>query len=326
LYPDGGLRPSSRRYPAPSTYREDVGHDHAHGTPSAQQRPRLAFVLGLTVLVLLVEVVAALVTGSLALLADAGHMLSDTFGLVMALIAVTVAQRAGSPRRTFGNHRTEILAAGANGLVLLGLCVWIVVSAIGRLGDAPEVDSPLMLAAGALGLAANVVGLLVLRAGAKESLNVRGAYLEVMGDAFGSVAVIAAAAVIALTGWYDADPVASLVIAALILPRALGLLREVVDVLLESTPRGLDLEELRTHMTEVPGVLDVHDLHVWTITSGMPVMSAHVVVEDEVLGTDAGHGVLDRLRSCLSEHFDVEHSTFQLEPSAHAQTERHTHR
>lgn len=303
-----------------------MGHDHAHATPSARQRPRLAFVLGLTFLVLLVEVVVALLTGSLALLADAGHMLSDSFGLVMALVAVTVAQRPGSPRRTFGNHRTEILAAGANGVILLGLCVGIVVSAIRRLGEAPHIDSPLMLAAGVLGLGANIVGLVVLRAGAKESLNVKGAYLEVLGDAFGSVAVIAAGVVIMATGWYAADPVASLVIAALILPRALGLLREVVDVLLESTPRGIDLEELRSHMTEVPGVLDVHDLHVWTITSGMPVMSAHVVVEDDVLGTDAGHGVLDRLRSCLSDHFDVEHSTFQLEPAAHAETEQHTHR
>lgn len=303
-----------------------MGHDHAHATPSARQRPRLAFVLGLTILVLLVEVVVALLTGSLALLADAGHMLSDSFGLVMALVAVTVAQRPGSPRRTFGNHRTEILAAGANGVILLGLCVGIVVSAIRRLGEAPHIDSPLMLAAGILGLGANIVGLVVLRAGAKESLNVKGAYLEVLGDAFGSVAVIVAGVVIMATGWYAADPVASLVIAALILPRALGLLREVVDVLLESTPRGIDLEELRSHMTEVPGVLDVHDLHVWTITSGMPVMSAHVVVEDDVLGTDAGHGVLDRLRCCLSDHFDVEHSTFQLEPAAHAETEQHTHR
>ncbi len=303
-----------------------MGHDHAHATPSARQRPRLAFVLGLTVLVLLVEVVVALLAGSLALLADAGHMLSDSFGLVMALVAVTVAQRPGSPRRTFGNHRTEILAAGANGVILLGLCVGIVVSAVRRLGEAPHVDSPLMLAAGVLGLCANVVGLVVLRAGAKESLNVKGAYLEVLGDAFGSVAVIVAGVVIATTGWYAADPVASLVIAALILPRALGLLREVVDVLLESTPRGLDLEELRSHMAEVPGVVDVHDLHVWTITSGMPVMSAHVVVDDDVLGTDAGHGVLDRLRCCLSDHFDVEHSTFQLEPASHAETEQHTHR
>ncbi|WP_262850451.1 cation diffusion facilitator family transporter [Mumia quercus] len=303
-----------------------MGHDHAHATPSARQRPRLAFVLGLTVLVLLVEVVVALLAGSLALLADAGHMLSDSFGLVMALVAVTVAQRPGSPRRTFGNHRTEILAAGANGVILLGLCVGIVVSAVRRLGEAPHVDSPLMLAAGVLGFCANVVGLVVLRAGAKESLNVKGAYLEVLGDAFGSVAVIVAGVVIATTGWYAADPVASLVIAALILPRALGLLREVVDVLLESTPRGLDLEELRSHMAEVPGVVDVHDLHVWTITSGMPVMSAHVVVDDEVLGTDAGHGVLDRLRCCLSDHFDVEHSTFQLEPASHAETEQHTHR
>ena len=282
--------------------------------------------LGLTVLVLVVEVVAALLTGSLALLADAGHMLSDTFGLAMALVAVTVAQRAGSPRRTFGNHRSEILAAGANGLVLLALCAVVVVSAVRRLGDAPHVDSPWMLAAGLLGLAANVAGLLLLRKGSQESLNVKGAYLEVLGDAVGSVAVIVAAVVIMVTGWDAADPIASLAIAALILPRAVGLLREVADVLLESTPRDFDLDDLRAHMREARGVLDVHDLHVWTITSGMPVMSAHVVVADEILEHDAGHGVLDELRGCLSDHFDVEHSTFQLESADHAATEQHTHR
>ncbi|KHL16324.1 UNVERIFIED_CONTAM: cation transporter [Mumia flava] len=302
-----------------------MGHDHAHGTRSAAQRPRLALVLALTVTVLLVEVVAAWFSGSLALLADAGHMLSDTFGLAMALVAVTVAQRPSTDRRSFGYHRTEILAAGLNGLVLLGLCAWIVYQAVDRLGDAPHLDSPVMLAAGALGLVANVVGLLVLRAGAKESLNVKGAYLEVVGDTLGSVAVIVAAGVIWATGWYAADPVASLLIAALILPRAISLLREVVDVLLESTPSHVDLDDLRRHVLEVEGVVDVHDLHVWTITSGMPVMSAHVVVDDAVLASDGGHGVLDSLRGCLADHFDVAHSTFQLEPAEHARTERHTH-
>lgn len=281
--------------------------------------------LAIVVAVMLVEVVVGILTGSLALLADAGHMLSDAFGLILALTAVAVAQREGDARRSFGFQRTEILAAGANGLLLLVLAVGIVVSAVRRLGDPAPIASGWMLAAGLLGLVANVIGLMVLRGGAEESLNVKGAYLEVLGDTLGSVAVVVAAVVIGLTGWDTADSVASLLIAVLIAPRAIGLLREVADVLMEAAPRDVDVDELRTHMTEVDGVQDVHDLHVWTITSGMPVMSAHVVVDDE-LDADGRHHVLDELRSCLAEHFDVEHSTFQLEPAAHAENERHTHR
>jgi cobalt-zinc-cadmium efflux system protein len=156
-------------------------------------------------------------------------------------------------------------------------------------------------------------------------LNVRGAYLEVLGDALGSVAVLVSATVILTTGWNAADAVASLVIAAMILPRAISLLREVAEVLLEGTPRDVDLEELRSHILSTEGVLDVHDLHVWTITSGMPVMSAHVVVDDTVSRMGEAHAVLDRLRECLAEHFDVEHSTFQIEPAGHADSESHIH-
>lgn len=303
-----------------------MGHDHAHGS-GVQHRGRLAIVLALSLTVLVVEAVIAVVTGSLALLADAGHMLGDSFGLVMALAAITVAQRGGAPgsRRTFGYHRTEILAAGLNGLVLLGLAVWVTVSAIGRFGDAPELEGGLILVAGAVGLVVNVIGLALLRSGSQESLNVRGAYLEVLGDALGSVAVIASATIILLTDFYAADAIASLVIAAMILPRAVSLLKDVVEVLLESTPSDVDLVELRAHIVGTPGVKDVHDLHVWTITSGMPVMSAHVVVDDDVTGMVEAHAVLDRLRGCLAEHFDVEHSTFQIEPSGHLDSEHHVH-
>ncbi len=303
-----------------------MGHDHAHGT-GARHRGRLAIVLALTVGVLVVEAVVAWITGSLALLADAGHLLGDSFGILMALAAITVAQRGGSPRsrRTFGYHRTEVIAAGLNGLILLGLAGWVVYSAVRRLGDSPELEARPILIAGAIGLVVNVIGLLLLRGGAQESLNVRGAYLEVLGDALGSVAVLVSAAVILTTGWDAADAVASLVIAAMIVPRAISLLREVVEVLLESTPRDVDLDELRTHILGVEGVREVHDLHVWTITSGMPVMSAHIVVEDSVTAMDQAHSVLDRLRECLSEHFDVEHSTFQIEPAGHADSEQHLH-
>lgn len=302
-----------------------MGHDHAHGS-GVEHRGRLVLVLALSLGVLAVQVVFAIATGSLALLADAGHVLSDAFGLVLALAAISVAQRPGGPRRTYGFHRTEVLAAGVNGLVLLGICVAVVAGAIRRLEDPPAIEGGWVLVAGLIGLAVNVVGLVVLRAGSRESLNVRGAYLEVLGDALGSVAVIGSALVIMLTGWDLADPIASLLIALLILPRAISLLRDVVEVLMESSPREVDLDELRRHMVATPGVVDIHDLHVWTITSGMPVMSAHVVVDDSLTRLSEAHEVLDRLRGCLAEHFDVEHSTFQLEPIEHGESEKHAHR
>ena len=303
-----------------------MAHGHGQGT-GIRHRGRLALVLALSLVVLAVEAVVAWFTGSLALLADAGHVLGDSAGIVMALAAISAAQRGGRPgsRRTFGYHRTEVLAAGLNGLLLLGLAGWIVVSAIRRLGDAPELQAGPVLAAGALGLVINLIGLFLLRSGAEESMNVRGAYLEVLGDALGSVAVLISAAVILTTGWYAADPVASLLIAVMIVPRAISLLREVAEVLLEGTPRDVDLEELRTHILSTEGVIDVHDLHVWTITSGMPVMSAHVVVDATVTRMGEAHDVLDRLRDCLADHFDVEHSTFQIEPAGHADTEPHIH-
>lgn len=303
-----------------------MGHSHAHGT-GVQHRWRLVVVLGLTLTVLLVEAVVALITGSLALLADAGHMLGDSVGLLMALAAITVAQRGGGPqsRRSFGYHRTEVLAAGLNGLFLLVLSGFIVWNAVGRIGADAQLEATPILIAGAIGLVANVVGLLLLRDGAAESLNLRGAYLEVLGDALGSVAVLVSAGIIAATGWSEADAIASLVIAALIVPRALSLLGDVAEVLMESTPKDVDLAELREHILGVDGVVDVHDLHVWTITSGMPVMSAHVVVDESVEGMNQAHAVLDRLNSCLSSHFDVEHSTFQIEPVEHRESERHTH-
>jgi cobalt-zinc-cadmium efflux system protein len=303
-----------------------MGHDHAHGS-GVRHRGRLTLVLALTATVLLVEAVIAWVTGSLALLADAGHMLGDSFGIAMALAAITVSQRGGAvgSRRSFGYQRTEILAAGINGLVLVGVAVWVAVSAIRRFGDAPELDGGLILVAGGIGLVVNLAGLLLLRGGAEDNLNVRGAYLEVLGDALGSVAVLVSATVILVTDWYAADAVASLVIAAMIVPRAFSLLRDVVEVLLESTPADVDLGELRAHIIGIDGVKDVHDLHVWTITSGMPVMSAHVVVDDDVTGMAEAHAVLDRLRGCLSDHFDVEHSTFQIEPAGHQDSEHHVH-
>lgn len=297
-----------------------AGHDHTAGIT---HRPRLILILILTLSVVGLQVVFGILSGSLALLADAGHMLSDSFGIAMALAAIGIAQRSGGPSRTFGFHRAEILAAGLNGLLLIGLCTFIVIAAAGRIGDVPEIDGPVVLVVGSIGLVVNVVGLLLLRKGAQQNLNVRGAYLEVLGDALGSVAVIVSALIIVTTGWHAADIVASFLIAALIVPRAVLLLREVVHVLLEGAPRDVDLEEIREHIVGLDGVVGVHDLHVWTVTSGMPVMSAHVVVEDEALPASAS--ILESLRGCLSEHFDVEHSTFQIETPEHADREHHVH-
>jgi cation diffusion facilitator family transporter len=302
-----------------------MGHGHGHGTAAAGRRVRLAVVLALTVAVLVAELVGAALSGSLALLADAGHMATDALGIGLALGAITLAQRPARGRRTFGWQRLEILAAVTNGLLLLGVCAFVVVEAVRRIGDPPEIASGVMLGIAVVGLAVNLAGLALLRGGRGESLNVRGAYLEVLGDALGSIAVIVAAVVIASTGWTPADTLASLVVAALVLPRAWQLLREALDVLLEAAPRGVDLERVRSHMKQVDGVLDVHDLHAWTITSGLPVLSAHVVVSDEALEVGHGGRVLDSLCACLGDHFDVEHCTFQLEAPGHADHEAPVH-
>lgn len=298
---------------------------HEHGSPGAQHAGRLRFVLVTTALVLVAQVVGAWLSGSLALLADAGHALTDVAGLTVALVAVRVGMRPPTARHTFGYQRFEVLAALVNALLLLLVGVLVAIEAIERWGAPPEVRPGVMLVFAGIGLVVNLVGLLALRQGAKESINVRGAYLEVFGDMLGSLAVVVAGTVIALTGWELADPVASLVIAALILPRAIVLLRQVGHVLLEGAPDDVDLDEVRGHILGVDGVEDVHDLHVWQLTSGVPVMSAHVVVGDEAFA-DGGQGrVLDALGDCLRDHFDVAHSTFQVEPMSHAAHEGHLH-
>ncbi|WNV76745.1 cation diffusion facilitator family transporter [Geodermatophilus sp. DSM 44513] len=306
-----------------------MGHGHDHGGPvgtaSAGHRRRLAVVLVLTLVVAAAEVAGALVSGSLALLADAGHMATDALGIGLALGAVSLAQRPARGRRTFGWQRAEVLAAVANGLLLVAVAGYVVVEAVRRVGDPPQIDAGLVLAVAALGLVVNLGGLALLHRGRRDSLAVRGAHLEVLGDALGSVAVLAAAAVVATTGWTPADTVASLLIAALVLPRAWSLLREAVDVLLEAAPRGVDLDRVRAHLLGVDGVVGVHDLHAWTITSGLPVLSAHVVVSDEALADGHGGRVLDALGDCLGDHFDVAHCTFQLEAAAHAGHESPVH-
>jgi cation diffusion facilitator family transporter len=252
-------------------------------------------------------------------------MATDAAGIALALAAVTLAQRPARGRRTFGWQRVEILAAVANGLLLLGVAGYVLVEAVRRIGHPPEIGSGLMLGVAAVGLVVNLLSLGILHRGREESLNIRGAYLEVLADALGSVAVIVAAVVIMITGWTPADIVASAVIGVLVLPRAWHLLRDALDVLLEAAPRGVDLDDVRSHILEVEGVIGVHDLHAWTITSGLPVLSAHVVVTEEALAAGHGGRVLDSLCECLGQHFDVDHCTFQLEAEAHAGHEAPVH-
>ncbi|MFH8988165.1 cation diffusion facilitator family transporter [Streptomyces sp. NPDC017940] len=302
------------------------GHDHSHappaeGTATAAYRGRLRVALAITLTVMVVEIVGGIVADSLALIADATHMATDALGLGMALLAIHFANRPPSGNRTYGYARAEILAALANCLLLFGVGGYVLYEAIQRFVTPAETAGGPTIVFGLIGLAANLVSLTLLMRGQKDSLNVRGAFLEVLADALGSVAVLVSAAIILATGWQTADPIASVVIGLMIVPRTWKLLRETLNVLLESAPKGVDMAEVRAHMLALPGVRDVHDLHAWTITSGMPVLSAHVVVSSRTL-TAVGHEkMLHDLQNCLGDHFDVEHCTFQLEPSGHAEHE-----
>jgi len=303
-----------------------MGGGHGHDvTETGRHRRRLVIVLVISCGVLLAEVIGGLIAGSLALLADAGHVLTDMTGLVLALIAASLATRAATEKRTFGLQRAEVLAALGNAMLLVGVAVWVLIMAVDRLGSPTEIRSELMLAVAVLGTIANLAGLLVLRPAQSKSLNMRGAYLEVFGDLVGSIAVIIAAVLILITGSPIFDAIASLAIVVLIIPRAWSLLREVVDVLLEATPRGVDLAQVRDHIKRVHGVVDVHDLHAWTITSGVPVLSAHVIVDHACIQEGRSGEVLDRLGECLGGHFDVSHCTFQLEPVGHQEHEAAHH-
>lgn len=303
----------------------DHGHTHTHapatGTAAAAYRGRLRVALAITLGVMVVEIVGGLLADSLALIADAAHMATDALGLGMALLAIHFANRPPSGNRTFGLARAEILAALANCLLLLGVGGYVLYEAVQRFFTPAATQGSLMIWFGAIGLVANMISLTLLMRGQAESLNVRGAFLEVAADALGSVAVLISAVVILTTGWQAADPIASLVIGLMIVPRTVKLLRETLDVLLESAPKDVDMAEVRAHILALDGVEDVHDLHAWTITSGMPVLSAHVVVRSHVLDAIGHEKMLHELQGCLGDHFDVEHCTFQLEPSGHAEHE-----
>ena len=292
------------------------GHSHSHVSLSAGGRhkgPLLAAFIVLFVF-MVVEVIGAFATGSLALLSDAGHMLTDVIGIGMALAAIHLAGR-GSERshRTFGWYRLEILAALANSVLLLGVAVYVLVEAIRRLGDPADVLGLPMLVIAVVGLVANLVAFWLLREGSKESLNVEGAYLEVLADTVGSVGVIVGAVVLQFTGWDWVDPVVGIGIAAWIVPRTIRLAGQALRILVQAAPPGTDIDALRADLAAVDGVVDVHDLHVWTLTSDMDVASAHLMV-----GTSVDHhGVLDRARDLLRERYGIGHATLQVEPEDH---------
>lgn len=274
--------------------------------------------------VVVVEAIGAWLSGSLALLADAGHMLTDAAGIVIALLASLIAARPADPRRTFGYHRAEIFAAVLNALVLLVVCGYLAYAGTRRLFDPVDIDAGQMLVFAAVGLVANLVSMALLMSRRDRSLNMKGAYLEVLSDALGSVAAIAAGVLVLTTGFERADSIASLLIAALVLPRAWALLHEAGVVLLEAAPRGVDVEEVRGHLCGVAGVVDVHDLHAWTITSGMPALSAHVTVTEATLAERGVGPILDDMTGCVSDHFGIDHATFQVEPESHRDHEHDT--
>lgn len=285
---------------------------HTHSDAAAlrqQDRRALGAALGLTILFLGVEVAGGVLSGSLALLADAGHLATDVAALALALFALRLADRPPTAAKTFGYRRTEILAALANGVALVGISLVVVIEAVGRIADPQPIRSGLMLAVASAGLLANLVAGALLIRGRKRSLNIRGAFLHVVGDALGSLGAIVAALVIASTGWLAVDALVALGIAGLILVSAWQLVRESVDVLMEATPRHVDVAELERAIRSVPGVRDVHDLHVWTLTSGYHAMSAHVDVASDA----DGHAILHALSDLASRRFGIGHTTFQLE-------------
>lgn len=303
------------------------GHDHSAGIRGGGNRRLLAISIGITSIVLLVQIVGAILTGSLALLADAGHMFTDVAALIVALIASSVALRPANERRTYGYQRAEVFGALINALILIVLAVVVGIEGVRRLVEPAEaeVQGGLMLIVAVVGLVANAVALWLLSAAQKHNMNVRGAYLEVMGDMIGSGAVIVAAIVIITTGWMPADAIASLAIAVFIIPRAFGLLREVFSVLAQSAPRDVHVREIREHILRTDGVVDAHDIHVWQLTRGAPVFTAHVVVDPEMLAEGRAAALLEELQECLAEHFDVGHSTFQLEPAGFTEPDQARH-
>lgn len=287
--------------------------DHGHSA-AGKNKKQLRIALGLTTTYMTAEVVGGILTGSLALLADAGHMMTDAAALAMALIAISFSARAATPQRSYGFYRLEILAALINAVVLLLISVYILYEAWQRLKHPPEVLGVPMLVVAAIGLVVNLISMRLLAGGSQQSLNVKGAYLEVMGDLLGSIGVIAASVIIMTTGWTLADPIIGAGIGLFIIPRTWTLLREAVHILMEGAPSRIDLTQLEQGILGSAGVVAVHDMHVWTVTSGLDAISAHVTVRD----LSEGDRILSDLQKILKEQFDIEHTTIQLEGQQHS--------
>lgn len=299
-----------------------MAHDHSLATTN---RRRLLIAFSVTFTILIAEVIGALWTGSLALLVDAGHMLTDTVGLFLALVATHLTLRPPTVRRTWGLRRAEVLAAGFQAAVLFGVGVFAIIEGARRLLNPAEVESTGLLVFGIVGLVGNLISLAALSGGRHSNLNMRAAFLEVLNDALGSVAVIVSAVVITTTGWVQADSIAGILIALLIIPRAFIIFKESTLILLESTPSGVDLDEVRRHILALPHVLAVHDLHASLISSNFPTLTAHVVLDDSCFHDNHAPQILDALQECVRDDFGIEHTTFQLEPESHAIHEFETH-
>jgi cobalt-zinc-cadmium efflux system protein len=298
---------------------------HEHGPGAGSDRRYLLTALVLLAAFMVAEVITAIVSGSLALLSDAGHMLADVGAIGGALWAISLAARPPSGKWTYGLKRAEILSAAANGITLLVVAGIVTAEAISRLIHPPAVDGGPVIAVATAGIAVNVAASWVLARANRSSLNVEGAFRHVLTDLYGFIGTVIAGIIIVTTGFTRADAIASLIVVALMVRAAWELLRDSGRVLLEAAPEGLDLKQVRTHLTGVPHVLGVHDLHAWTVTSGLAALSAHVVIGDNCFSDGHAPRLLDQLQACLTGHFDVEHSTFQLEAAAHAGHEPGTH-
>ena len=294
-------------------------HTHGGGTAAGQHKGRLKAALALTASFMVVQAIGGLVTGSLALLADSAHMLTDAGGLALALIAIRFAERPATPQKTYGYVRLEILSALINAVVLLLLTIFILYEAVDRFLNPPPIMAGPMLAVAVLGLAVNLISMKLLAAGSSESLNVKGAYFEVMSDMLGSVGVIIAALIVMFTGWRLADPIVGAGIGLFIIPRTWSLLRQAVHILMEGTPPEIDVSLLEQTIKEIPGVVAIHDLHVWTITSGLDSMSCHVVIADMAKARDT----LLAVNEAMKAKFNLIHTTVQIEDQALRDAEAH---